>query len=76
MHAARSFLAEVEAAAASLHQFPERGSRVSEIGAGHLRQLLVGRYRLVYRPEPGAVGIVALIHTSQDLRRAWSRRPR
>jgi plasmid stabilization system protein ParE len=42
--AAKAFLLEVEAAAVSLGTFPERGTRVREVIAADLRQVLVGRY--------------------------------
>lgn len=74
--AAAAFLADVETAAQTLQEFPNRGTRVREIADAPLRQLFVGRYRLVYRVEPGAVGIVRLIHGSQDVRRAWRKRRR
>jgi plasmid stabilization system protein ParE len=42
--AAKALLQEVEAAAVSLGTFPERGTRVREVIAADLRQVLVGRY--------------------------------
>ncbi len=73
--AASGLLEEVEATAASLGAFPERGTRVPEVVGADLRQVLVGRYRLVYRVESGAVGIARLIHGARDFRSAWVRRP-
>ena len=60
--AAWVFLQEVEAAAVSLGTFSERGTRVREVIAPDLRQILIGRYRLIYRVEAEAVGVVRLIH--------------
>jgi toxin ParE1/3/4 len=74
--AAWDFLQKVEAEAASLGTFPERGTRVREVIAFDLRQILVGRYRLIYRVEAEAVGVARLIHSARDFRRAWLRRPR
>jgi toxin ParE1/3/4 len=76
--AAANLLADVEAAADTLTAFPDRGARVPELRMRDLRQLFVGRYRLIYRvPEDDAcVRIVRLIHGSQDLRRAFRRAPR
>jgi len=74
--AAWDFLEQVESAAGSLGTFPERGTRVREVVATDLRQVLVGRYRLVYRVEAEAVGIARLIHGARHFRRAWIRRPR
>ena len=47
--AAAAFLAEVERAAASLAEFPDRGAVVRELQIPNLRQPIVGRYRLVCR---------------------------
>ncbi len=76
--AAATLLADVEAAADSLAQFPDRGARVPELSARDLRQLFVGRYRLIYRfrESDACVQIARLIHGRQDLRRAFRRAPR
>lgn len=76
VEAAASLFADVEAAAESLNQFPDRGARVPEWAGRGLRQIFVRRYRLIYRVDDGTVGIVRLIHGSQDLRKAWERRLR
>jgi plasmid stabilization system protein ParE len=69
--AAAALLGQIEAAACGLSTHSERGSRVREVTAPELRQILVGRYRLIYQVEPEAVGIVRLLHGSRDFRRAW-----
>ena len=74
--AASDLLRQVEEAASSLGTFSERGARVREVIAGDLRQILVGRYRLIYRVEAEAVGVVRLLHGARDVRRAWNTRPR
>ncbi len=75
--AAATLFEQAEAAARSLTGFPERGSKVKELDLPDIRQLIVGRYRLVYRVEADqAVGIAALIHGSQDFLSAWRKRPR
>ena len=74
--AAADLLRQVEEAAASLGTFSERGARVREVIASDLRQLLVGRYRLIYRVEAEAVGVVRLLHGARDFRRAWGKRSR
>ena len=58
-----------EEPASSLDTFPERGARVREVIAEDLRQIMVGRYRLVYRVEAAAVGVVRLLHSARDFRR-------
>jgi toxin ParE1/3/4 len=74
--AASDLLRHVEAAASSLGTFPERGARVRDVIVGDLRQIMVGRYRLIYRVEGEAVGVVRLLHGSRDFRLAWRTRPR
>jgi len=74
--AAAAFLQQVEETGHSLTHFPDRGAKVVDLDAPNLRQLTVGRYRLIYRVEPGAVGIVRLIHGSRELREAWRHRRR
>ena len=58
--AAWEFLEEVESAAASLSTFPERGTRVREVIAADLRQLLVGRCHATPCGEP-APGVRPLL---------------
>jgi toxin ParE1/3/4 len=60
----------VEAAAASLLQFPERGRVVPELGPPR-RELLVMDYRLVYRVRQDAVEVLRLIHGRRDFISAW-----
>jgi plasmid stabilization system protein ParE len=72
--AAAAFLDEVERAASSLAEFPERGAVVRELQAPDVRQLIVGRYRLIYRVGPRGVGIARLIYGARDFREAWRER--
>jgi toxin ParE1/3/4 len=74
--AASDLLRLVEEAASSLGTFSERGMRVREVIAADLRQIVVGRYRLIYRVEAEAVGVVRLLHGARDFRTAWNKRPR
>ena len=73
--ASAAFLADVEKLAASLAQFPHRGAVVEELEFENLRQVFVGRYRLVYRVEKGGVAVLRLIHGRRDFRDAWRKRP-
>ena len=70
-----TFLREIEAAAASLIHSPERGALVRELDFPDLRQMVVRRYRLIYRVEEGGVAVVRLIHGSRDFRAAWRKPP-
>jgi len=66
-------LDEVEAGAASLQHFPDRGRIVPELGLPR-RELLVSGYRPVYRVRL-EVEILRLLHTRQDFVRAWRAGP-
>jgi toxin ParE1/3/4 len=67
--AAEVLLERVEAAAAALREFPERGRIVPELGPPR-REILVEGYRLVYRVR-SEIEILRLIHGRQDFVRAW-----
>lgn len=51
------------------------GRIVPEYGDVSLRELIVGSYRLVYRIVRDDIGIVAIVHGSQDLLRTLGDRP-
>ena len=51
-----------------LEPFPEIGRIVPEFGRPDLRELLVGSYRVVYRLERQAVGLVTIVHGARLLR--------
>ena len=72
--AAARLLDRIEAAAASLSEFPSRGRIVPELGLPR-RELLVEGYRLVYREHP-RVEILGLLHGRRDFLAAWRQRPR
>ena len=56
--------------------FSERGWVVSDFNDLEVRQVLVGRYRVLYEVHPDAVWIMRVLHTSQDLLLALGRRTR
>ncbi len=62
--------------ARSLTSLPNRGRAVPELGHLDVRELLVGSYRLIYRVEPEAVAIVAVIHGARGLESLWDREKR
>lgn len=71
--AAEELLDELEDAAASLADFPDKGRIVPELGPPK-RQLLVKGYRLIYRVRT-EVEILRLIHGRQDFLPAWRKPP-
>ena len=73
--AARSFASAVIQASRSLSEFSERGRIVSEVGEPMIRELLMGRYRMIYEVFPDRVAIVRVIHASRDFETAWRGTP-
>jgi plasmid stabilization system protein ParE len=73
---AKAFLSQVFQAARSLSTFSERGRVVPDLGDPAVRQVLVGRYRVLYEVHPEAVWIMRVLHTSQDVLLALGRRTR
>jgi len=50
-----------------LESFPESGRRVHESADTKIRELLVERYRIIYRLRKGAVQILAVVHGARNL---------
>ena len=44
---------------------------VPELAQPDVRELLLGRYRLIYEVFPDRVAVVRLLHASRDFERAW-----
>lgn len=71
---ARNLVRDARAAAGSLRDLAERGHVVPESGDPTIREILVDRYRLLYRVEESNVFVLAFVHGARDLRALWSRR--
>jgi plasmid stabilization system protein ParE len=69
--AARTFASAIIQSSRSLATLSERGRVVPELGQEEVRELLLGRYRLVYEVFPARVAVVRLIHASRDFLKAW-----
>lgn len=50
-----------------LRRYPKLGRIVPEYEDDAIREIIVGRYRVVYRLHARRVGIVAVIHASRNL---------
>lgn len=72
--AARRLVADAIDAAESLAEFSNRGRIVPELTMLPYRELLVDRYRLVYRVEDELMAIVAFVHGARDFRSWWKHR--
>jgi plasmid stabilization system protein ParE len=69
--AARSFASAIIQTSRSLSTLSERGRVVPELGQDEVRELLLGRYRLIYEVFPDRVAVVRVIHASRDFLTAW-----
>ena len=65
------FADRIEAKADSLDLFAERGRMVPEFQRPDIRELLPKNYRLIYRLHEDRVVIVAFVHGSRLLLKAW-----
>ena len=63
----RAVARELVAVARSLATFAERGRIVPEYEDSTVRQLIVRRYRLVYRVKPDRVEVLRIIHGAQQM---------
>jgi plasmid stabilization system protein ParE len=58
---------ELIAAARSLTTFAERGRMVPEYEDPTVRQIIVRRYRLIYRVKPERIEVLRIIHGGQQM---------
>lgn len=70
---AHRLLESAIAAAASLETLSERGRVVPELELATIRELLVGRYRLIYSIGADEVVVLAFLHGARDLQRLRER---
>ncbi len=50
----------------SLATFPDSGRDVPELGRQDIREIIVGSYRVMYRPTGDLVGIAAVRHEARE----------
>lgn len=74
--AAKRVARQLVQSALSLRSLSSRGRVVPELRHLDVREILVGSYRLIYRIEPEAVAIIAVIHGARDLKSLWDRERR
>ncbi len=63
--AARQWVSELFDRAATLKDFPDRGRMVPEVGRETIRELLVGRYRVIYRRDSNRKVVMTVRHQRQ-----------
>ena len=66
--AAAKLIEKLVQRADALARHPERGRRLPEIPGSGLRELVVGNYRIVYRPGPKRVEILTVFEGHRLLR--------
>jgi plasmid stabilization system protein ParE len=64
---AATVVRELVAAARSLRVFAERGRRVPEYDDPSVRELIVRKYRLVYRVRPERIDVLRIIHGAREM---------
>ena len=64
---AATVVRELVAAARTLRAFAERGRRVPEYDDPSVRELMVRKYRLVYRVHPEHVDVLRIIHGAREM---------
>src|SRR5664279_259472 len=64
---AATVVRELVAAARSLCTFAERGRRVPEYVDPSVRELIVRKYRLVYRVQPERIEVLRIIHGAREM---------
>lgn len=72
---AADFLERLLLAPERLQENPRQGRMVPEEAADSIRELLVGRYRLIYQLGPDRISILRILGQAQDFRREWKRPP-
>jgi plasmid stabilization system protein ParE len=66
---ARRFCLDLYESSDRLRNFPRSGQAVPEFGLDHIREILFGNYRIIYRVADGACYVMAVIHGSWDIAR-------
>src|SRR6266567_3990779 len=64
--AARKIVNQLRSAPRHLSRFPLMGRIVPELPDSGLRELIVGKYRIIYRPSEHLVEILLIVHGSRD----------
>lgn len=65
--AARLWLIDVFGAVERLEQFPHSGRKVPEIQRADIREIIQGKYRIIYRLESDRISILTVQHGRQSL---------
>ena len=63
--AAQRWANDVVVAVERLARFPRSGRMVSEIGVEHIREVIFGRYRIIYRLRKSSIVVMTVRHGRQ-----------
>lgn len=63
---AKSVVSKIIEVAENIHEFPEMGRMVPEVGETAIRERFAHRYRVIYELGKARILIVAVIHGRQD----------
>ena len=72
---ASSMIQEIVDAVETVSLFPRIGREVPELNDPDIREVIVHKYRVIYRVEHEAIKIGAVIHGARDLEKALRDRP-
>ena len=72
---AAALIQEIVDAVENLSMFPRMGREVPELDDPHVREIIVQKYRVIYRVESDAIKLGAVIHGARELDRALRGRP-
>jgi toxin ParE1/3/4 len=68
---AKAVVSKLVETAESILEYPQLGRMVPELADSNIRELLVHRYRLIYRLEEKRAVVAAIIHARQDFQSEW-----
>lgn len=64
---ARRWIERIKAAASRLRQIPKLGAPVEDWDRQDIREIVVGNYRVIYRPGVDKIEILRVIHGARQL---------
>jgi toxin ParE1/3/4 len=72
---AAAMIQEIVDAVETLSLFPRMGRVVPEMDEEDIREIIVRKYRVIYRVEREAIKLGAVMHGARDLKKAFQNRP-
>ena len=69
-NAALRWATKIQNSVENLKKFPMLGRQVPETKRPEIRELIVGKYRIIYRLDPDLVSIITVRHSTQLLKKS------